>query len=146
MHREIRLGHGDVHVHPEHELAARHVLQLLDEPAVAVARRDLLILRARERMRARARKPHAERLDGRGDAAPHGLQIAAQVVDVATDDRGDLERALHQLGVGAPVERPACEHVRHLVEARAELERRRVEQHELLLDAQRERLPRPNAC
>ena len=139
VHREVGLGHGDVHVHAEHELAARDVLQLLDEPAVAVARRDALILGARERMRARAREPHAERLDGRRDAAPHGLEVAAQLVDVAADDRGDLERALHQLGVGAPVERPAREHVGDLVEARAELERRRVEQHELLLDAQRER-------
>ena len=49
MHREVRIRHGHVHVHPEHELAARDVLQLLDEPAVAVARRDALILRARER-------------------------------------------------------------------------------------------------
>ena len=140
VHREVGLGHGDVHVHPEHELAARDVLQLLDEPAVAVPRRDALILRARERMRAGAREPHAERLDGRRDAAPHGLEVAAQLVDVAAHDRGDLERALHQLGMRAAVERPAREHVGDLVEAGAELERGRVEQHELLLDAQRERL------
>ncbi len=139
VHREIGLRHRDVHVHAEHELAARHVLQLLDEPAVAVARRDALVLRARERVRAGAREPHAERLDRRRDAAAHGLEVAAQVVDVAAHDRCDLERALHQLGMGPPVERAVREHVGDLVEAAAELERRRVEEHELLLDAERQR-------
>ena len=71
MHREVGIGHRDVHVHAEHELAPRDVLQLLDEPAVAVARRDALILGARERVGTCAGEPHAERLDGRGDAAPH---------------------------------------------------------------------------
>src|SRR6478735_1953998 len=75
-----RLGHGHVHVHAEHELAARHVLELLDEPAVAVARRDALILGARERVRPGAGESQAERLDGSRDAAPDGLEVAAELI------------------------------------------------------------------
>ena len=146
VHREVGIGHGDVDVHAEHELAARDVLQLLDEPAVAVARRDALILGARERVRTCAGEAHAERLDGGGDAAPHGLEIAAQLVDVAAHDRGHLERALHQLGMRSAFERPARELLDHLVEARAELERGRVEEHVLLLDAERQRLSLRRSC
>ena len=48
-------------------------------------------------------------------------------------------------GMCTAVERSAGEDVGDLVEARAELERGRVEEHELLLDAQRERLS-PAEC
>ena len=141
VHREVGIGHGDVHVHAEHELAARDVLQLLDQPAVAVARRDALILGARERVRAGAGEPQAERLDGRRDAAPDGLEIAAQLVDIAAHDRRDLERALHQLRMCAPVERPAREQRRRPRRSASESSKRgRVEQHVLLLDAQGQRL------
>ena len=140
VHREVGLGHGDVHVHAEHELAARDVLELLDEPAVAVARRDALILGARERVCPGAGEPQPERLDGSRDAAPDGLEIAAQLVHIPAHDGRDLERALHQLRMRAPVERPIRELLGDLVEARRELEARRVEQHVLLLDAQRQRI------
>ena len=45
LHARVGVGHRDVDVHAEDELAARDVLQLLDEPAVAVAARDALLLR-----------------------------------------------------------------------------------------------------
>ena len=85
-------------VHPEDELAARDVLQLLDELAVAIAPRDALILGERERVGADRRKAHAEREQGAREAAPELGQLAQRVVDAAADAGGDLGRALRQLG------------------------------------------------
>ena len=53
LDRLLRLVDGDVHVHPEDELAPRDVLELVDERAVAVLRGDPLALEEAERVRAR---------------------------------------------------------------------------------------------
>ena len=52
LDRLLRIVDRDVDVHPEDQLAARDVLHLVDERAVAVLRRDPLALEERERMRA----------------------------------------------------------------------------------------------
>ena len=53
LDRLLRVVDRDVDVHAEDQLAARDVLHLVDERAVAVARRDPLALEQAERVRAR---------------------------------------------------------------------------------------------
>ena len=59
----------DVHVHAEDQLAARDVLQLVDELAVAVARGDPLALEEAERVRARRAEAAALGARDLGDVA-----------------------------------------------------------------------------
>ena len=76
---------GDVHVHPEDQLAAGDVLHLVDQGVVPVARRDPLPLEQAERMRA-----------GRADAQPllggDRRDVAAQLDQLALDVGGRPRR------------------------------------------------------
>ncbi len=139
LHAGVGIGHRDVHVHAEHQLAPRHVLQLLEQVAVPVARRDALVLGQRERVRRRAADAQAERVERVRQAAPDGGQVAAGVVDVAADAGRHLGGRLEQLGRHARRPRLVGQGRQHVVDAAAELERLRIEEHVLLLDAHRQR-------
>src|SRR5262249_7325526 len=136
----VRIRHGHVHVQPEDQLAPRHVLHLVDEVAVAVARGDALALEETERMRAgRADAKPLLLRDARHVAAelPQGL---ADVGRCSADGGRDLEHRLHQLRVHVRLELVAGHRLEHGVDVLDEVERLRVEEHVLLLDAERVRL------
>ena len=134
---------GDVHVHAEDELAPRDVLELVDERAVAVARRDPLALEQAERVRPRGADAQAA---SAGDVA-HGLPQRAQrglgLADVLADRRRDLDCGLHQLGVDLLLVLVAEQIAEDGVDVLDEVERLGIEQHVLLLDAERVRVARP---
>jgi hypothetical protein len=128
-------------MHAEDELAARDVLQLLDELAIAVAARDPLILGERERVRPRRPDAQPKRRDGCGDALADLGELAQRVIGRAADAGRDLDRALGQLGMDAIGERPAVEPREHRVDLGAQLVVAVGDEHQLLLDADRERRP-----
>ena len=142
---EQRVRHGDrlvrvvdrrVDVHPEDQLAARDVLELLDERAVAVVRGDPLSLEEAERVRSRRRVPAAL---GARDLAHVGAQLPELHADLgrrAADRRRDLEHGLHQLRVDALRIRPVRDRGHERLDVLNAVPRLGVEQHELLLDAE----------
>ena len=130
---------GDVHVHAEDQLAARDVLQLVDELAVAVARGDALPLEEAERVR--SRRAEAAPLLARdvGDVAAERGEVAVDVTGVVADRSRHLEHRLHQLGVQAVGVLAFDDGREHGVDVLHEIPRLGVEQHVLLLDAERVR-------
>ena len=129
-----------MNVHPEDQLAPGDVLELVDEVAVAVARRDPLPLEERERMRARGADPQALLAP---DARHVGAQLQQLALDVArrpADGRRDLEHRLHQLGVDPRLELVPADRLQHRVDVLDEVEGLAVEEHVLLLDAERVRV------
>ena len=143
--RLVRVVHGDVDVAAEDELAAGDVLELVDEVAVAVARGDALPLEEAERVR--AGRSHAQVVArGRlGDVRAQPAQLAVDVGRGLADRRRDLEDGLHQLRADVAVELAVLRCSEHGVHVLDEVERLRVEEHVLLLDAERERLARTEA-
>ena len=133
-------------VHAEDQLAAGDVLELVDEVPVAVARRDPLALEEAERMRAR-------RADAQSLLAPDPVTYAAQlqqlaldVAGVPADRRRDLEHRLHQLGVDPRLELVAGDRLQHGVDVLDEVEGLAVQEHVLLLDAERVRVGLARTC
>ena len=127
---------ADVHVHPEDELAPRDVLQLVDEVAVAVARRDALALEQAERMRPGRAEAAALRARDLGDVR---AQLAERVLDVAggaADVGRDLDHRLHELRVDPALVLAALDGGEHRVDVLHEVPGLGVEQHVLLLDAE----------
>jgi hypothetical protein len=132
----VGVVNSDVHVHAEDELLARHEPQRRDEVAVARPRHDPLVL------------PHGERVRaGRADRqalVPRGaLRQPAQVAQlgpglarVLARRGGDLADRLHQLRLHLALGRR--HRLEHRLDRVRELERLRVDDHELLLDPERE--------
>ena len=140
LDRLVGVVDGDVHVHAEDQLPPRDVLELVDQGVVAVVRRDALALEQAERVR-------ASRADAQPVVAPdvphvaaQGRQLAQHVARVRADRRRDLEDGLHQLGVDPIGERVALDRVEHRLDVLDEVEALRVEEHVLLLDAERVRV------
>ena len=105
LDRLLRVVDRDVDVHAEDQLAARDVLKLVDERAVAVLRRDALPLEERERMRAgRADAQAAVRARPRRRSRA-GAAAARRRRRPCGRRRRDLEHRLHQLGVDPRLER-----------------------------------------
>ena len=129
----------------EDELAAGDVLELVDEVPVAVARGDPLALEEAERVR--ARRAHAQVVGRRrlGDVGAQPPELAVDVGRRLADRRRDLEHGLHQLRADAVVELAVLRGREHGVDVLDEVEGLRVEEHVLLLDAERERLARAEA-
>ena len=67
-------------------------------------------------------------------------ELVVDVGDVLADRRRDLEHGLHQLGPDDRLELAALDRRQDRVDVLHEVERRRVEQHVLLLDAERVRI------
>ena len=133
----LRVIDGDVDVHAEDQLAAGDVLELVDEVAVAVARRDPLALEEAERVGAgradaEARLPRDSRHVG-----AQLQELALDVAGVAAHRGGNLEHRLHQLGADPRLELVPGDRLEHGVDVLDEIERLAVEEHVLLLDAER---------
>ncbi len=143
LDRLLRVVDRDVHVHPEDELAPRDVLQLVDQRAVAVLRGDPLALEEAERMRARGADARALLARDLGDVPAERRQPAHHVAGVVAHGRRDLEHGLHELGVDPRLELVARDRGEHRLDVLDEIERLRVEELVLLLDAERVRVTRP---
>ena len=140
LDRLLRIVHRDVHVHAEDQLAPGDVLQLVDEGAVPVARGDALSLEERERMRAGRAEAAAFCARDVRDVAAQLRQRAHHVGRSAADGRRHLEHRLHQLGVEAALMLASLDGREHRVDVLHEIPRLGVEQHVLLLDAERVRV------
>ena len=143
--RLLRVVDRDVDVHAEDQLAARDVLELVDERAVAVAGGDALALEEAERVRAGRADAEAGLGCHLQDGAAQVPQLAVDISDVPAHRRRDLEHRLHQLRVELVLEVAAFDRGEHRVDVLDEVERSRVEKHVLLLDAERVRIARPEA-
>ena len=140
LDRLLRIVDGDVHVHAEDQLAPGDVLELVDEGPVAVARGDPLALEEAERVRAGRADAQALLARDLGHVRAQLPQLALDVAGVAADRRRDLEHRLHQLGVDPRLELVAGDRLQHGVDVLDEVERLAVEEHVLLLDAERVRV------
>ena len=130
----------DVDVHPEDQLAPGDVLHLVDHAAVAVLGGDPLALEEAERVR--PGRADAEALLA-GDPDHVRAQLRQLLLDVGgrpANRRRDLDHRLHQLGVDPRLELAARGRGEHGVDVLDEVEGLRVEEHVLLLDAERVRL------
>ncbi len=103
-------------------------------------RRDRLGLGVRERVRAGGGDQHSLPGGVPRQRLPQRHELLEQLVDVLARPAAQLRLALHQLPLGRPQLSLAGD---DRLDRRRELERRRVEQHQLLLDAERV-LPRGN--
>ena len=136
----LRIVDRDVHVHPEDQLASRDVLQLVDELAVPVARRDALALEEAERVRAGAADPAALRPRELSDVAAQLRERPHDVGRSPADRRRHLEHGLHQLGVDLILVVAVGRGREHRVDVLDEIPGLGVEQLVLLLDAERVRV------
>ncbi len=132
--RLLGIVDADVDVQPEDDLLAGDEAQCGDQVAVARVGGDPLLLPERERVRAGG--PDREALGGGGlrDLAPQPAHVVAGLRDVLAGRCGDLQHALQQLGLDLAVALVGVDDGLDLV---GELERLAVEDHQLLLDAQR---------
>jgi hypothetical protein len=125
-----------VHVLAEDQLLAGDEAQRGDQVAVARAGHDPLVLPHRERVGAGRRDREPLRVRGLLDDAPQVAQLGARLARVPARRGRDLEDRLHQLGldVTLSVRRHRFEHG---LDAVHELEGLGIDDHELLLDAER---------
>jgi hypothetical protein len=129
-----------VDVHAEDQLAARDVLKLVDEVAVAVAGGDPLPLEEAEGVG--TRRPDAEaglRRDP-GHVGTELQQFALDVAGIPADRRRDLEHRLHQLGVDPRLQLVSRDRTEHRVDVLDEVEGLAVQEHVLLFDPERVRI------
>ena len=140
LDRLLGIVDGDVDVHPEDQLPPGDVLELVDEIAVAVARRDPLPLEERERMRSGGADPHSLLAPDLHDVGPELHELGLDVAGGAADRCRDLEHRLHQLGVDPRLQLVPADRLQDGVDVLDEIERLAVEEHVLLLDAQRVRI------
>jgi hypothetical protein len=101
LDRLLRVVHGHVDVEAEDELAARHVLELVDEISVAVAGGDPLALEEAEGMRAGGADAHAALASDPAHEAPELPEFRVHVGDALADRRRDLDHRLHELRADA---------------------------------------------
>ena len=136
--RLVGIVDADVDVHAEDELLAGDEAQRGDEVAVARAGDDPLVLPHRERVRARGadRQPAARRLLITWRRSARSCSPACDHVRARLGR--DLEHRLHQLGLDLPRRRG----LEHRLDRVDQLERLGVEDHQLLLDADRVSRPR----
>ena len=139
----LRVRHRDVHVQPERRLAPRQLAHRRVEELVAGARRHLDVLPQRERVRARDGGAHAERLEHverararRLGAAPRRRRPTSACGSVASSSAEPCVSAAR------PLDHVRRQRGEHLLGARGEVPRVRVEQHDLLLDARPSTAPR----
>ena len=143
LDRLLGVVDGDVHVHAEDQLAPGDVLELVDQVPVAVARRDPLALEEAERMRSRRADAHPLLASDLAHVRAQLQQLALDVARVPADRGRDLEHGLHQLGVDPRLELVAGDRLQDGVDVLDEVERLAVQEHVLLLDAERVRVRLP---
>ena len=94
-------------------------------------------------MRARRADPQALLAPDAGHVRAQLQQLALDVPRRPADGRRDLEHRLHQLRVDARLELVPADRLEHRVDVLDEVERLAVEEHVLLLDAERVRVGLP---
>jgi hypothetical protein len=141
-HRLLGVRDGDVHVQPEGRLTPSELAHRRVQELVARAGGDLDLLPQRERVRAGHRRAHAERLEHGRQPDAQLAQLCGGVRDRGVRDRGELERRAVRLGRGA-APHVLGQRLERLVGARVEPPCARLEQHHLLLDADRPRRVAP---
>ena len=130
-----------MHVHAEDQLAARDVLQLVDERAVAVLGGDALTLEEAEGVRTRRGETAALLAGDLGDVRAQRTQVVGHLGGRMAHRSRDLEHRLHQLGIDARLELAVVGDAReHRVDVLHEVPGLWIEEHVLLLDAQRVRV------
>jgi hypothetical protein len=132
--RRLPVWHRDVDVEPEDEQRPRELLQLLDDALVARAGGEDLVLPVREGVRAGRgdREPDARR--GRRQLVADAEDLLPQLAHVGADLRADFDDRLMQLALDLIAEhrRARRQQLRHV---RPQLPRLRIDDLELLLDA-----------
>ena len=123
-------------VQPEDELAPGDVLHLVDERAVAVARRDPLPLEQAEGVRPRRSDSERVMLGDRRDVRAELPELAVDLGRGSADRRRDLEHRLHELGLHLRLELVTRDRGQEGVDVLNEVEAVRVEEHVLLLDSE----------
>ena len=131
-HRPLRAADRDVDVQAEHELAARDARELRGQRVVARAAVQLAE-RGGEGMHAGARDEPAA-VERRQEVAARLAQDVRGAADGPPRRRDRLDLGGDELGLEAGVDRERDE---RLVALRRQVQRARVQQHELLLDADR---------
>jgi hypothetical protein len=125
----------DVHVQPEDDLLAGDEAQRIDEVAVARAGGDPLVLPERERVRAGRADREAVARGQLRDPPAQPAQLGARLARIRARLGGDLEHRLVELGLDvAAAVRGILEEILDRVR---EIPRLAVDDHQLLLDAQR---------
>ena len=132
--RLVRVIHAHVNVHAEDQLLPRNELEPGDEVAVSRPRHDPLVLPHREGMRARRADRETEALRGVLHPLAQLAKLDAGLARVPARLRRDLADRLHQLGLDGV---RLAQRVEERFDRIRELERLRVHDHQLFLDADR---------
>jgi hypothetical protein len=140
LDRFLRVVDGDMDVQAEDQLAPGHVLELVDEVPVAVARGDALALEQAERVRARGADAHSLFTREAGHIRAELPQLGFDLGRGLADRRRDLEDGLHELGVHTLLELVARGRGEDGLDVLDEVEGLAIEEHVLLLDTERVRL------
>ena len=125
----------DVDMDAEQELLANDELEAGDEVAVAVDGNDPLVLPHRERVRAGRPDAQVERGGGALDRLPQRAELISRLRDAGARDCGDLADRLHQLVLDLAVD--VGGRLEQGVDRVRQLEGLGIEDHQLLLDADR---------
>ena len=137
--RAVRAIDGDVNVHAEDQFATRDVLQHVDERAVALTAGDVLALEQAERVRAGAAEPKPLRCGRCDRVGAKAAQLALNVRDRSADGGVELHEGLEQFRRHELSEVTLLLGHEDALDALYQIERLGVEQHVLLLDADRQR-------
>ncbi len=128
---------ADVHVQAEDQVRAREHLHLLHDLVVARVGEDLLVGPVREGVRAGRSHAHPVLPRQPDDLGPHLADVLPHLRDVLADAGADLDDRLVHLGLDPLLQdEPAL--LQNLLDVGAQLPRLRIDDLELLLDAERE--------
>jgi hypothetical protein len=140
--RLVGVVEPDVDVDPEDDLLPRDELEAGHELAVARPRDDPLLLPQREGMGARGAHGQVE-LGGHGlDRPPQPTQLGPGLRDAVAGAGGDLADRFHELRLDVAGDPGLGQRLEQRLDRVGEVERLRVDDHQLLLDADREGSPR----
>ena len=135
--RHLLLLDAHVHVQAEDQVGARHVLEIVDDPLVALHVRDLLQLPVAEGVRGGRHHPQAAAAREAIQLAAHLHQLALHLPHVLADRGSDLDHRLVELRTH-PLAQDRLAPLDDLADVAAELPRLGIDDLVLLLDSQRE--------
>ena len=133
----LAVGHADVDVQAEDEVGAGDLLEIVQHALVALAGGDLLVNPVGKRVRAGGGDAEAGLFRQAGQVAAEAGDGAARAGDVVADLGADLDDRLVQLGPDALLEEDLAA-LDDLLDVGFQLARDRVDDLELLLDAEGE--------
>src|SRR4029453_3328769 len=124
-------------VQAENEIRPGQKLHLLDDGVVPRVREDLLVGPVGKRVRTRRSDAHSVLPREPDDLGPHLADVLADLGDVLADPGADLDHRLMHLRLD-PLLQEDLSLVEDLLDVRAQLSRLRIQDLELLLDAEGE--------